>query len=337
MFKSKVDFNAFDTNNEKVANLEQTKIKGLSKASVKKLVAQPGERTPFHLVLDYFKDDKDKPQGHFLCFGVNKKMDKHFQQVEMKSGKLDKSMSASQKEASMGSAFVKIDGGKKLLCLEPDAASKIPGGKWSKILKALKPYLSGLKAVISIAGEIIGEEDSDDQTTGEETTGEDTTGTETTGEDTTDTSSDTAPETAGEESRRYKTLSKAFDKVKGKLGEWKAETDSKKKINRVKPLLKNVEKLIEHVDEFIGKEDTSESDKTAATEMKSKLDGYKTSLSQMDSTINKKKGEATVKGMDDLFAKIKEEANKIKGDHGDELSSLGESDDLAGILEELLA
>lgn len=324
MFKSKIDFNAFDTNNEKVDNLEQTKVKGLSKASVKKLAAKPGESTPFHLVLDYFKDNKDKPQGHFLCFGVNKKMDKHFQQVEMKSGKLDKSMSASQKEASMGNAYVKVDGGKKMLCLEPDANSKIPGGKWAKILKALKPYLSGLKAVISIGGELIGDEE-------EDTTGE--TAPETTGEET-DTTGETAPEG---ESRRYKQLSKAFDTIKGKLAEWKAESDSKKKINSVKGLLKKIEKLISHIDDFTGKENSSDSDKAAATEMKSKLDGYKGSLAQMDATIDKKKGEATVKGMDDLFAKIQEEANKIKGDHGDELSSLGESDDLSGILDELLA
>ena len=339
MFKSKVDFNAFDTNNEKVDNLEQPKVRQLSKASVKKLAATPGEKTAFHLILDYFKDDKGKAQGHFLGFGTNKKMDKHFQQVEMKSGKLDKSMSASQKEASMGEAFVKEENGKKLLCFEPAPESKIPGGKWPKILKSLKPYLNGLKAVVIVAGQSIGEESTGEEGT-EETTDETTDTTvdspeETTQEETSEPTTETA--STGGESPLYQKLSKAFDKIKAKLTEWKGEQDSKKKINSVKPLLNNVEKLMEHVDGFINKGDTSDADKNAATEMKGKLEGYKSSLSQMDGAIDKKKGEATVKGMDDLFAKIKEEANKIKGDHGDEISGLGGSEDLSSILDEILA
>lgn len=345
MFKSKVDFNAFDTKNDKVENLQQNKVRTLSKASVKKLAAAPGEKTPFHLILDYFKDDKEKPQGHFLGFGNNKKMDKHFQQVEMKSGKLDKSMSASQKEASMGEAFVKEENGKKLLCFEPAPESKVPGGKWPKILKSLKPYLNGLKAVVVIGGQAISEESTGEESTEEntdettDTTGETTDTTGETPEDTTQEESSDTPteESTGGDSRQYQKLSNAFDKVKAKLTEWKGQQDTKKKVNMVKPLLKNVEKLMEHVEEFINKEDTSDNDKNAATEMKGKLDTYKASLSQMDGAIDKKKGEATVKGMDDLFAKIKEEATKIKGDHNEELAGLGGTEDLSSILDELLA
>ena len=158
MFKSKVDFNAFDLKNDKVKNVEETKIKALSKNAVKKVLKNPEVRTPFHLILDYFKDKSNKPLTHFLCFGINKKMDKHFEQVEMKSGKLDKSMSASQKEASMGEVYCKEEGGKKLLCFEPTAKSKIPKGKWPKILKTLKPFLAGAKAVVILDGTMIGED-----------------------------------------------------------------------------------------------------------------------------------------------------------------------------------
>ena len=193
MFKSKVDFNAFDTNNEKVKNLEETQVKALSKNSVKKLLNSPDTRTPFHLILDYFKDDKGKGLGHFVGFGVNKKLDKHFEQVEMKSGKLDKSMSASQKEASMGEAYAKEEGGKKLLCFEPSPKSKIPKGKWPKILKGLKPFLAGAKAVVIIDGTVVG----DETELPEENTGE-TTDTDTQEnapqEETTNTSTDTTEE-----------------------------------------------------------------------------------------------------------------------------------------------
>ncbi|MGH1337573.1 MAG: hypothetical protein ACRBFS_15725 [Aureispira sp.] len=158
MFKSKVDFNAFDLKNEKVKNVEETKIKALSKNAVKKVLKNPEVRTPFYLILDYFKDKANKPLTHFLCFGINKKMDKHFEQVEMKSGKLDKSMSASQKEASMGEVYCKEEGGKKLLCFEPSAKSKIQKGKWPKILKTLKPFLAGAKAVVIIDGAMVGED-----------------------------------------------------------------------------------------------------------------------------------------------------------------------------------
>lgn len=169
MFKSKTDFNAFDKHNEKVANVEPKKMKGLSKNAVKKLLGAPTERTSFFLILNYFQDPAGKPAGHFLDFGTNKKLAKHFEQVEMKSGKLDKSMSASQKEASMGEVYAKEENGKKLLYFEPDAASKIPSGKWPKILKELKPLINSMKAVVVLEGQIIGEGEEETPTNTEDT------------------------------------------------------------------------------------------------------------------------------------------------------------------------
>ena len=81
MFKSKIDINEFDKNNKKVKDIEYPKAKALAKAGAKKLANKPGEKTNFHLALNYFQDDKGKSLGHFLCFGINKKMDKHFLQV----------------------------------------------------------------------------------------------------------------------------------------------------------------------------------------------------------------------------------------------------------------
>lgn len=156
MFKSRINFNAFNKHNTKVANVEVKKLKGLTKAAVKKLLTSPEERTSFFLVLNYFQDST----GHFLDFGINKKLAKHFEQVEMKSGKLDKSMSASQKEASMGEVYAKEENGKKTLYFVPDAASKIPDGKWPKILKELKPLINSMKAVVVLNGAVVEEEDS---------------------------------------------------------------------------------------------------------------------------------------------------------------------------------
>ena len=134
MFKCKTDFNAFDVHNEKVANLTVSKTKALSKAGVKKMLAKPGEEVPFHVILNYFKDDNDKPQGDFLSFGISKKLSKHFETIEMKPGKATKRMSTNVKEAATGMACVKVENGKKLAYFMPSDACKIPGGKWPKIL-----------------------------------------------------------------------------------------------------------------------------------------------------------------------------------------------------------
>lgn len=173
MFKSKTDFNAFDKNNTKVDNPQITKVKGFSKAGTKKLMGKIGERTHYHLILEYFVDSKGKVEGHFLDFGENKKLRKHFEQVEMKSGKLDKSMSETPKKASAGDVYVKEIKGNKVVHFEPDENSKIPKAQWPKTLKSLKPFLGGLKAVVVLAGEVVGaEEGEEDEPTTASTTKE---------------------------------------------------------------------------------------------------------------------------------------------------------------------
>jgi len=159
MFKSKTDFNAFDKNNVKVDNPKITKVKGFSKAGTKKLMGKMGERTPFHLILEYFVDDKGKVEGHFLDLGENKKLRKHFEQVEMKSGKLDKSMSETPKKACAGDVYIQEIKGNKVVHFEPAESSKVPKAQWPKVLKTLKPFLNGLKAVVVIAGVVIGAEE----------------------------------------------------------------------------------------------------------------------------------------------------------------------------------
>jgi hypothetical protein len=161
-FKSKTPLNAFDKNNTSAKNLEFNSLKSITKGGVKKLAAAEEAETPFYLILDYFKDNKDKPLAHFLDFGINVKLEKHFEQVEMKPGKLDKSMSGSAKEAASGIAYVKKVNGTDTLHFQPAEQCKIPSSKWLKIIKALKPYLAGFPAIV-----VLGEEKS---TLSEETT-----------------------------------------------------------------------------------------------------------------------------------------------------------------------
>lgn len=177
----------------------------------------------------------------------------------------------------------------------------------------------------------------DEETVEGETPTDATDTTDATGEEATgaDDASSAADENGDGDSRKYKRLHNAFEKVKGKLAEWKAETDTKKKANRVKRILKGVEKVLEHVQEFLEKDDNSEADVAGATDMQGKLESYKATLAKLDANVDQKKGEATVKGMDELFATIKADANSIKGEHGDEINSI--SDDFASILDELLA
>lgn len=151
-FKNKTDFNTFDQNNTSVKNLEFNSLKTRTKGGVKKLATAKEEKTPFYLILDYFKDDKGKSLAHFLDFGINVKLVKHFEQIEMKPGKLDKSMSGSAKEAATGMAYVKNINGANILHLEPAKQCKIPNGKWAVIIKALKPYLAGVPT-IAVLGE----------------------------------------------------------------------------------------------------------------------------------------------------------------------------------------
>lgn len=175
MFKSKTNFNAFDKKNTKVDNPKIASVKGYSKAGTKKLMGKIGERTYYHLILEYFVDDKGKVEGHFFDLGENKKLRKHFEQVEMKSGKLDKSMSTSPKNACAGEIYIQEINGSKVVHFEPAATSKVQKAKWPKILKTLKPFLNGLKAVVVLGGVVIGEEeDKDDPNSEEPSTGDGT-------------------------------------------------------------------------------------------------------------------------------------------------------------------
>lgn len=177
IIKSKTDFNAFDLHNTKVANVEPKKMKGQTKAAVKKLLSNLGVRTSFFLILNYFKDDSGKPMGAFLDIGTNKKMAKHFEQVEMKSGKLDKSMAGSQKEAAMGEVYAQDKNGQHVLFFVPDDKSKIPDSKWPKILKEIRPLINNMKAFAVLNGEVIAAEVNEDPM-GEEVVSDDTMETE---------------------------------------------------------------------------------------------------------------------------------------------------------------
>lgn len=243
MFKSKVKMEAFDQNNEKV-QIEPAKQKNLCKAGVKKLTGQKGVKTSYHLILDYFKDDKGKPQGHFLDVGEHKKLTKHFEQIEMKSGKPDKRMSASQKEASAGEIYVEDKDGKTLVHFEPSPKCKIPSGKWPKIIKALKAMLGGLKG-IAIIGGIVVQDDEESTEEGTEAPTDETTTEEETGEEST---SDVDTETSEQNrKKREKTLNTmeermgTMNKVVGKISRSKLNGNITKYEEALAKLIKEAE------------------------------------------------------------------------------------------------
>lgn len=167
MIKSKLKFESYDLNNEKVPNPQMAQQKNLAKAGVKKVANKDGLVTTFHLILNYFKDEAGKALGHLLDVGENKKLSKHFEQVEMKSGKLDKSMSASQKEAATGKIYVKKVNDKPIVHIEPHESCKVPAGKWAKILKELKPQFGGMKGVVVLGGTVLSDESGEEETTDE--------------------------------------------------------------------------------------------------------------------------------------------------------------------------
>jgi hypothetical protein len=176
MFKCKIDITTYDKNAKEVPNAELPKTKNLSKAAVKKLASKLGEKTNFYLAKDYF-ENKGKPVGHFLAFGISKKLAKHFIMNEMKG----KGSSGDAKSAATGEVSIKKIDGKDKLVFEPHAKCKIPAGQWPKLLKSLKTFLGGYKAVVSVNGQMIEEEpllpgeveEVDDTPAGEEETFED--------------------------------------------------------------------------------------------------------------------------------------------------------------------
>lgn len=153
MFKCKIDITTYDKNEKAVPNAELPKTKNLSKAAVKKLAGKPGEKTNFYLSKDYF-ESKGKPIGHFLAFGISKKLAKHFIMNEMKG----KGASGDAKSAATGEVCIKKIDGKDKLVFEPHAKCKIPAGQWPKLLKSLKTFLAGYKAVVAVDGQMIEEE-----------------------------------------------------------------------------------------------------------------------------------------------------------------------------------
>lgn len=169
MPKSKTNFDAFDKHNTKVQDLDLMKVRATTKAQLKKVAAVLQTETPFYLILRYFLDKNDKPVGHFLDVGEHKKLSKHFEQVEIKAGKPRRRMSKNPKEACLGTVYVDEANGSKVVHFDPHPKSKIPKGKWPKILKELKPFLSGMKAVVIIDGQVVASEESEEETPNTET------------------------------------------------------------------------------------------------------------------------------------------------------------------------
>lgn len=310
MFKSKVDFNVFDKNNTKVKDLEQTKAKALSKAGVKKLQSSPETSTTFHLALNYFKDDKDNSLGHFIGFGENKKLDKHFQQVEMKSGKMDKSMTASPKEASLGTAYVKTINGKETLCFEPDANSKIPQGKWPKILKELKAWFSGIKTVAIFNGQVIEEE-------GGEEEGDNTTNT--TEEETSDTTQETSQEEPSTDEREEEVIQKGKQKLAGQLGKMdqgvQQMNEAVGKAPKVK-LMGNVEKYEKALADLIKK---ANEDNIVDEEEQAEIDAMTQKIAELKQNIEENGGALTAEKrqkVNDNLATIRGELEKMMAEFG---------------------
>lgn len=304
MFKSKVDFNVFDKNNTKAKDLEQAKAKALAKAGVKKLQASPETTTSFHLALNYFKDDKEKSLGHFVGFGENKKLDKHFQQVEMKSGKMDKSMTSSPKEASIGSAYVKTLNGKETLCFEPDANSKIPQGKWPKILKELKAWFAGVKAVAIFDGQVV--EDTEEEV---EDTTEDTT-TDTVEEDTTN----TTEEEQSTDGKEEESIQKGKQKLTGQLGKMNVGVAEMNKAVGKAPKVKlmgNLEKYEKALEDLVKKanEDgiVDEEEQAQIDEMSQKIAELRTAIEERGGRLTEEKRQK----VNDNLATIKGELEKM--------------------------
>lgn len=142
--KNKLDFTAFSRIGGAAPTLDYHTVLQQTKTTVKKLKAQPQKETPFFLLLNYFKNKAGKPEHHFFSLGEQRKLYKHFLQVEMKPKKSNQSLSDSPKEVAIGTCEVQLVDGNPLLYLYPDAKSKLPKSQWTKLPKTLKPYLMGL-------------------------------------------------------------------------------------------------------------------------------------------------------------------------------------------------
>lgn len=159
MFPCKVKIEQLDRTNKKVKDADMKANKALSKGKIKKVASQEGERTPFYYLADYFESN-GKPVGDFLSLGNNLKLEKHFVQNEMKKSKTSLMGQKQQnpKKAAMGEVYVKDS----VIHFEPHDKCKVPESKWAKILKDLKEFFSGMKAVAVINGKVVAAEEVED-------------------------------------------------------------------------------------------------------------------------------------------------------------------------------
>jgi hypothetical protein len=158
MFPCKVKVEQLDKTNKKVKDADIKANKALSKGKIKKVASQEGERTPFYYLGGYFENN-GKPVGDFLSFGNSLKLEKHFVQNEMKKSKTSfiEEKVQDPKRAAMGEIYVE----KNVIYFEPHDKCKVPESKWPKILKDLKEYFSGMKAVAIINGKVLAAEELD--------------------------------------------------------------------------------------------------------------------------------------------------------------------------------
>lgn len=176
MFPCKVKIDQLDRTNTKVKDVDVKTNKTLTKGKIKKVTTKKGERTPFYYLGDYFQE-KGKVIGHFLSLGTSVKLEKHFLQNEMKNSKssLMGEKLQNTKRAAMGEIYMDTIKDVPTLCFEPHEKSKVPEAKWPKILKEMKEYFSGMKAVAVINGKIVEAEEDKEETSVEPTEKKDTT------------------------------------------------------------------------------------------------------------------------------------------------------------------
>ena len=262
MFKSKVKFEAFDRNNEKVKDIDPAQQKALCKAGTKKLAGKPGVKTNYHFIYNYFLGPKKKPIGHFMDLGEHKKLTKHFEQVEMKSGKPEKRMSANPKEASTGFAYVDSKDGKTMLFIEPSPNCKVPGGKWPKYLKALKSEFGGMKAVAIIGGQIM--EESPEETSEETTTGN------------TDPTVEQNQQTRATKLQTIKDNIPTIEQAIGKISRAKLNTQITKYDETVQQLLQQIETA----------ENTDETERKQIEEVRAQLEALRQNVAENGSRLS---------------------------------------------------
>lgn len=223
MFPCKVKIDQLD---RKANLLDFNANKAETKGKVKKVATKVGEKTPFYFIADYFEKN-GKAIGDFLTLGDSPKLEKHFLQNEMKNS-ADSVMGKKQdiKTAAMGEVYVKNVDGKDVLHFEPHEKAKVPAGKWAKILKNLKSYFAGMKAVVVIDGQVIQAEESEEEGGEKEAD-----------EAPTDTPTPSADKTAAEKTQ---TIQELADNYKDMLAQFKEVQQAEHDADLVKSLYRNL-------------------------------------------------------------------------------------------------